>query len=104
MSRQEIIGMNPWGIFCRIISNMSNDKKDRFQVSTQTLLVLLGVAVLFGQIDVRRAVENLNAIPEIQRKQKEQSEKLDQIFEVLKRHKLVEIDEFGKATATASYE
>jgi hypothetical protein len=104
MSRQEILSWNPVDIFCRIISNMSNEKKERFQISTQTLLVLLGVAVLFGQIDVRRAVENLNAIPEIQRKQNEQGERLKEIFEVLKRHKLVEIDEFGKATATASYE
>jgi len=104
MSRQEIFGLNPWGIFCRVISNMSNEKKDRFQVSTQTLLVLLCVAVLFGQIDVQRAVENLNAIPEIQRKQNEQSEKLKEIYDVLKRNKLVEIDEFNRTTATVSRE
>ena len=97
-------------VFKSIIS-MSGEKREKLQISWAGIASVMLALNLLGTFDVRRYVDVLKNLPEIQRVQREQGEALDkqgksikEIEAVLKRNGLAAADADRIEISTAQYD
>ena len=85
------------------ILNMSSDSKEKANFTWRATITILLIVNLGGVVDVRKCVEVLNKLPEMQRMTEENTREIKAIKEILVRNKLADSGPDAVNISTAQY-
>tara|TARA_R110000868_G_scaffold71743_1_gene209796 strand:+ start:2531 stop:2809 length:279 start_codon:yes stop_codon:yes gene_type:complete len=90
--------------FWSFVLNMSSVSKVKANFTWRASITILLIVNLGGVVDVRKCVEILNKLPDMQRMTEENTREIKAIREILVRHKLADSIESIHEITTAQYE
>ena len=91
---------DPWAL----LLNMSSKSKEKADFAFKAFTVIFLFFTFGGVVDVRKCVEALRQLPELQRMTEENAKDIKAIKEILVRHKLADSIENIREITTAKYE
>ena len=91
---------DPWAL----LLNMSSKSKEKADFAYKAFTVVFMITLFGGVVDVRKCVEVLRQLPELQRTTEENAKDIKAIKDILVRHKLADSFEKIREITTAKYE
>ena len=85
------------------ILNMSSSRKEKVKFTWGSFTAILLIVIFGGVIDIRRCIEALNKLPEIQQTLEQNSRDIRDIHDVMRRNKIVLNSPGSTDISTAQY-